>query len=146
MQTMRGVVGWFGRKCRHWLDWFHVSRRLRIRKDLLYLPAADDFRSRLAFHSGNLDSVKWTLGAYFPGDRGWRSTQSTGFSSIHVLKTLQLGDQSNRGTIWTSILAPVSFLNKRSPGPGCLFDNPAKLGTFHDKCICWKPEFPDDAR
>jgi hypothetical protein len=59
---LRGVVGWFGGKCHHRLDWFHVSRRLeRIRKDLLYLPASDDFSGRLAFHSKNLDRVKWTL-------------------------------------------------------------------------------------
>jgi hypothetical protein len=58
---LRGVVGWFG-KCQHRLDWFHISRRLeRIRKDLLYLPATDDFNRRLASHSKNLDSVKWTL-------------------------------------------------------------------------------------
>jgi hypothetical protein len=53
---LRGVVGWFGGKCHHRLDWFHVSRR-----DLLYLPASDDFRRRLAFHSRNLDRLKWTL-------------------------------------------------------------------------------------
>ena len=61
-EGLRGVVGWFG-KCQHRLDWFHISRRLeRIRKDLLYLPATtEDFSRRLASHSKNLDSVKWTL-------------------------------------------------------------------------------------
>ena len=47
---LRGVVGWFGRKCEHRLDWFHVSRRLdRIHKLLLYLPQSPLYGSRLAF-------------------------------------------------------------------------------------------------
>jgi hypothetical protein len=29
---LRGVVGWFGRKCEHRLDWFHVSRRIEPRR------------------------------------------------------------------------------------------------------------------
>ena len=42
---LRGVVGWFGRKCEHRLDWFHVSRRLdRIHKLLLYLPSFSHLR------------------------------------------------------------------------------------------------------
>src|SRR5271163_4811216 len=37
---LRGVVGtWFGKKCQHRLDWFHVVRRIgRIEKEFLYLP------------------------------------------------------------------------------------------------------------
>ncbi len=60
---LRGVVGWFGGKCRHRLDWFHVWRRLeKIRKDILYLPVSDDdFDRRRALHWRNLDRVKWTL-------------------------------------------------------------------------------------
>ena len=36
---LRGVVGaWFGKKCEHRLDWFHVARRIaRIEKEFLYL-------------------------------------------------------------------------------------------------------------
>ena len=41
---LRGVVGtWFGKKCEHRLDWFHVARRIaRIEKEFLYLPYGDD--------------------------------------------------------------------------------------------------------
>jgi hypothetical protein len=46
---LRGVVGWFGRKCEHRLDWFHVSRRVeRIRKQLLYLPESPVYGWRVA--------------------------------------------------------------------------------------------------
>jgi hypothetical protein len=32
---LRGVVGWFGKKCEHRLDWFHVARRIaRIEKTI----------------------------------------------------------------------------------------------------------------
>jgi hypothetical protein len=59
---LRGVVGWFGRKCEHRLDWFHVSRRLdRIHKLLLYLPDSPIYGSRLAFHSRNLNRIKYQL-------------------------------------------------------------------------------------
>jgi len=59
---LRGVVGWFRRKCEHRLEWFPVSRHLEnIRKELLYLPARQDFGCHLAFHSRNLDSVKYRL-------------------------------------------------------------------------------------
>ena len=60
---LRGLVGtWFGKKCRHRLDWFHVARRIeRIRKGLLYLPYEDDFRERIAAHHANVNSMKWML-------------------------------------------------------------------------------------
>jgi hypothetical protein len=47
---LRGVVGtWFGKKCEHRLDWFHVARRIaRIEKEFLYLPYGDDFQERLS--------------------------------------------------------------------------------------------------
>jgi hypothetical protein len=58
---LRGVVGtWFGKKCQHRLDWFHVARRIaRIGKE--YLPYGDDFQERLAAHWANLNSMKWML-------------------------------------------------------------------------------------
>jgi hypothetical protein len=57
------VVGtWFGKKCEHRLDWFHVARRIgRIEKEFLYLPYGDDFQERLAAHWANLNSMKWML-------------------------------------------------------------------------------------
>jgi hypothetical protein len=59
---LRGVVGWFGRKCEHRLDWFHISRRLdRIGKQLLYLPSSPIYGRRLAFHSKNLYRIRWEL-------------------------------------------------------------------------------------
>jgi hypothetical protein len=60
---LRGVVGiWFGKKCQHRLDWFHVARRIaRIEKEFLYLPYGDDFQERLAAHWANLNSLKWML-------------------------------------------------------------------------------------
>src|SRR5271170_8137919 len=60
---LRGVVGtWFGKKCEHRLDWFHVARRIgRIEKEFLYLPYGDDFHERLAAHWANLNSMKWML-------------------------------------------------------------------------------------
>ena len=60
---LRGVVGtWFGKKCQHRLDWFHVARRIgRIKKEFLYLPSGDDFQKRLAAHWANLNSMKWML-------------------------------------------------------------------------------------
>jgi hypothetical protein len=60
---LRGVVGtWFGKKCQHRLDWFHVARRIaRIEKEFLYLPYGDDFQERLAAHWANLNSMKWML-------------------------------------------------------------------------------------
>jgi hypothetical protein len=60
---LRGVVGtWFGKKCQHRLDWFHVARRIaRIEKEFLYLPYGDDFQERLADHWANLNSMKWML-------------------------------------------------------------------------------------
>jgi hypothetical protein len=60
---LRGVVGaWFGKKCEHRLDWFHVARRIgRIEKEFLYLPYGDDFQERLAAHWANLNSLKWML-------------------------------------------------------------------------------------
>jgi hypothetical protein len=59
---LRGVVGWFGRKCEHHLDGFHVSRRLeKIRKHLLYLPESPVYGWRVAFHSRNLTRIKWQL-------------------------------------------------------------------------------------
>jgi hypothetical protein len=55
-------VGWFGRKCEHRLDWFHISRRLdRLHKLLLYLPRSPIYGSRLAFHSRNLNRIKYQL-------------------------------------------------------------------------------------
>jgi hypothetical protein len=44
---LRGVVGtWFGKKCEHRLDWFHVARRIaRIEKEFLYLPYEDVSRN-----------------------------------------------------------------------------------------------------
>src|SRR5271166_2524709 len=60
---LRGVVGtWFGKKCEHRLDWFHVARRIaRIEKEFLYLPYGDDFHERLAAHWANMNSMKWML-------------------------------------------------------------------------------------
>src|ERR1700726_3839630 len=60
---LRGGGGnWFGKKCQHRLDWFHVARRIaRIEKEFLYLPYGDDFQERLAAHSANLNSMKWML-------------------------------------------------------------------------------------
>jgi hypothetical protein len=59
---LRGVVGWFGKRCEHRLDWFHIARRIeRIRKDFLYLPSGPDFGERLANHCANLNSMKWML-------------------------------------------------------------------------------------
>jgi len=59
---LRGVVGWFGRKCEHRLDWFHISRRLdRIQKLLLYLPPSPIYGYRLAFHSKNLNRIRYQL-------------------------------------------------------------------------------------
>ena len=61
---LRGVVGWFGKTCKHRLDWFHISRRIeRIRRDFLYLPSAGgaDFGKCLANHCADLDSMKWML-------------------------------------------------------------------------------------
>ncbi|MGH9773246.1 MAG: hypothetical protein ACRD4Q_16375 [Candidatus Acidiferrales bacterium] len=60
---LRGLVGpWFGKKCRHRLDGFHVLRRIeRICKGLLYLPCEHDFRERIADHNANLNSMKWML-------------------------------------------------------------------------------------
>ena len=60
---LRGVVGtWFGKKCQHRLDWFHIARRIaRIEKEFLYLPYGDDFQERLAAHWANLNSMKWML-------------------------------------------------------------------------------------
>jgi hypothetical protein len=57
------VVGtWFGKKCQHRLDWFHVARRIaRIEKECLYLPCGEDFQERLAAHWANLNSMKWML-------------------------------------------------------------------------------------
>jgi len=59
---LRGVVGWFGRKCEHRLDWFHVSPRLeRTRKQLFQLPSSPVYGCRLAFHSRNLNRIKRQL-------------------------------------------------------------------------------------
>jgi hypothetical protein len=60
---LRGVVGtWFGKKCQHRLDWFHVARRIaRIEKEFLYLPYGHDFHERLATHCSNLNSMKSML-------------------------------------------------------------------------------------
>jgi hypothetical protein len=59
---LRGVVGWFGKRCEHRLDWFHVSRRIdSIGKQLLYLPESPVYGWRLAFHSKNLHRIKWQL-------------------------------------------------------------------------------------
>jgi hypothetical protein len=61
---LRGVVGWFGKTCRHRLDWFHISRRIeRIRRDFLYLPSDEDadFGKGFASHCADLDSMKWML-------------------------------------------------------------------------------------
>jgi hypothetical protein len=60
---LRGLVGtWFGKKCEHRLDWFHVARRIaRIEKEFLYLPYRDDFQERLAAHWANLNRMKWML-------------------------------------------------------------------------------------
>jgi hypothetical protein len=42
---LRGVVGWFGKRCEHRLDWFQIARRIqRIRKDFFYLSSGPDFR------------------------------------------------------------------------------------------------------
>jgi hypothetical protein len=46
---LRGVVGWFGKRCEHRLDWFHVARRIdSIGKQLLYLPESPVYGWRLA--------------------------------------------------------------------------------------------------
>ena len=59
---LRGVVGWFGRKCEHRLDWFHVSRRVEwIRNQLVHLPSSPVYGCRLAFHSRNLNRIKHQL-------------------------------------------------------------------------------------
>ncbi len=59
---LRGVVGWFGKNCRHRLDWFHVRRRLeKIARELLYLPHRADFSRYLSRHSQNLARVKHVL-------------------------------------------------------------------------------------
>ena len=60
---LRGVVdNWFGKKCQHRLDWFHVARRIaRIEKEFLYLPYGDDFQERLPAHWANLNRMKWML-------------------------------------------------------------------------------------
>jgi hypothetical protein len=60
---LRGLVGtWFGKKCRHRLDWFHVGRRIeKIRKGLMYLPYQHDFQERIAGHDANVTSMKWML-------------------------------------------------------------------------------------
>jgi hypothetical protein len=56
------VGTWFGKKCEHRLDWFHVARRIaRIEKEFLYLPYGHDFQERLAAHWANLNSMKWML-------------------------------------------------------------------------------------
>jgi hypothetical protein len=61
-ERLRGIVGWFGRKCEHRLDWFHISRRLdRIGKQLVYLPSSPIYGSRLGFHSKNLYRIRWEL-------------------------------------------------------------------------------------
>jgi hypothetical protein len=62
-EGLRGVVGtWFGKRCRHRLDWFHVARRIaRIEKEFLYLPYEHDFHERLATHCSNLNSMKSML-------------------------------------------------------------------------------------
>jgi hypothetical protein len=40
------VGAWFGKKCEHRLDWFHVARRIaRIEKKYRYLPYGDDFQN-----------------------------------------------------------------------------------------------------
>jgi hypothetical protein len=51
---LRGVVGtWFGKKCQHRLDWFHVARRIaRIEKEFLYLPYGDDFQENASRLTG----------------------------------------------------------------------------------------------
>jgi hypothetical protein len=42
---LRGVVGWFGKRCERRLDWFQIARRIeRIRKDFFYLSSGRDFR------------------------------------------------------------------------------------------------------
>ena len=59
---LRGVVGWFGKNCRHRLDWFHVRRRFeKIARGLLYLPHRADFSRYLSRHSQNLARVKHVL-------------------------------------------------------------------------------------
>jgi hypothetical protein len=59
---LREVVGWFGKRSEHRLDWFHVARRIdSIGKQLLYLPESPVYGWRLAFHSKNLYRIKWQL-------------------------------------------------------------------------------------
>jgi hypothetical protein len=57
-----GVVGWFGKNCRHMLDWFDVRRRFdKIARQLLYLPHLADARRFLSLHAQNLDRVKYAI-------------------------------------------------------------------------------------
>lgn len=59
---LRGVIGWFGKKCSHRLDWFHVRRRFeRTARELLYLPHREKFRHYLSKHSQNLARVQHSL-------------------------------------------------------------------------------------
>jgi hypothetical protein len=59
---LRGVAGWFGKNCRHMLDWFHVRRRIeKIARALLYLPHRAEFSRFLSLHSQNLARVKYAL-------------------------------------------------------------------------------------
>jgi hypothetical protein len=70
---LRGVVGWFGKNCRHLLDWFHVRRRFeKIARQLLYLPHRADFSRYLSRHSQNLARVKHVLWNQEPGYRDGR--------------------------------------------------------------------------
>lgn len=59
---LRGVIGWFGKKCHHRLDWFHVRRRFeKIARGLLYLPHREKFGHYLSHHSQNLARVQHSL-------------------------------------------------------------------------------------
>jgi hypothetical protein len=55
---LRGAVGtWFGKKCEHRLDWFHVARRIaRIEKEFLYLPTG-----MISRNASRLTGMKWML-------------------------------------------------------------------------------------